>query len=419
MIKLVGKWRCKFLSDIRIETFPALEGDCFLISIGNETKTNILIDGGFEETYHNYLKPRLINMAKNGEELSLVIVTHVDSDHIEGIIELFKENGTADNPLIIPIKEVWHNSYRHLNSIKQKGEEIGTTEKQILSGMISLGAVAQSKKKNNPNKDVSAKDGSTLAALLYGGNYNWNGMYDGEAVNCMNKELVSLTKDINFRLLSPNTDSLKRLEKYWVKELRKKKYDFKLTENKLFDDAYEFFLLSQNDSRENSENKNVSYKEKKGNLDYFLSKKMSHDNSPVNGSSISFIIEYKGKKLLFLADSHPKSIYAEIQSLVDKFDYDPFFDLIKVSHHGSHRNTSIELLSLIDSPNYLFSTNGKKNNHPNSETIARIISREGRERNLIFNYPINNELLSDEDLRTEYTFLVTFPDGEEIMVIDL
>lgn len=59
-------------------------------------------------------------MAKNGEELSLVIVTHVDQDHIEGIIELFNENGTADDPKVIPIKEVWHNSYRHLNFLNQK-----------------------------------------------------------------------------------------------------------------------------------------------------------------------------------------------------------------------------------------------------------------------------------------------------------
>ncbi|TDL80963.1 AVAST type 1 anti-phage system MBL fold metallo-hydrolase Avs1a [Peribacillus frigoritolerans] len=406
------------MSDIRIEAYPALEGDCFLISIGKKEKKNILIDGGFAETYHDYLKPKLISMAENGEELSLVIVTHVDSDHIEGIIELFKENGSAENPLIIPISEVWHNSYRHLNSIKQKGEELSSNEKDILSGIISQGCVAQSKK-NDPNKDISAKDGSTLAALLYSGMYNWNSLYDGQAVNCDKKGLVSLTEDINLRLLSPNSESLKRLEKYWFKELRKKKYDFKLTDNKLFDDAYEFYLLSQNDSQQNNESINVSYKDKKMSLDQLLSKKMSHDNSPANGSSISFIIEYKDKKLLFLADSHPKSIHKEIQSLMDNFNYNPFFDIIKVSHHGSHRNTSADLLSLIDSPFYLISTNGEKNNHPNPETIARIISRKGIERHIIFNYPVNNELLSNEELRTEYKFSLEFSDGYQIKVIDL
>lgn len=407
--------------DIRIEVYPALEGDCFLISIGNEIKTNILIDGGFAETYHGYLKPRLLRMAEHGEELDLVVVTHVDSDHIEGIIELFKENGTAKNPLIIPITEVWHNSYRHLDSIKQKGEELIPDEKRILAGIISQGGIVSKKKKNNPNKDVSAKDGSTLAALLYNGEYNWNSLYGGRAINCNNVGLISLTPDINIRMLSPNSESLRKLEKYWVKELRKKKYDFKLTDDKLFDDAYEFYLLSQRDSQQNNENKNVSHKDKKLSLDYLLSKKMSHDGSSVNGSSISFIIEYKEKKLLFLADSHPRKIHKEIQELVYKFNYDPLFDFVKVSHHGSHRNTSVELLSLIDSPIYLFSTNGKKNNHPNSETIARIISRKKEEthRHLIFNYPIKNDLLSDEELKKEYRFSVELSDGKQIKVIDL
>ncbi|KIL24203.1 hypothetical protein B4134_3017 [Bacillus safensis] len=407
--------------DIRIEVYPALEGDCFLISIGNEIKTNILIDGGFAETYHGYLKPRLLRMAEHGEELDLVVVTHVDSDHIEGIIELFKENGTAKNPLIIPITEVWHNSYRHLDSIKQKGEELIPDEKRILAGIISQGGIVSKKKKNNPNKDVSAKDGSTLAALLYNGEYNWNSLYGGRAINCNNVGLISLTPDINIRMLSPNSESLRKLEKYWVKELRKKKYDFKLTDDKLFDDAYEFYLLSQRDSQQNNENKNVSHKDKKLSLDYLLSKKMNHDGSSVNGSSISFIIEYKEKKLLFLADSHPRKIHKEIQELVYKFNYDPLFDFVKVSHHGSHRNTSVELLSLIDSPIYLFSTNGKKNNHPNSETIARIISRKKEEthRHLIFNYPIKNDLLSDEELRKEYRFSVELSDGKQIKVIDL
>lgn len=407
------------LSDIRIEVYPALEGDCFLISIGKERKTNILIDGGFAETYNDYLKPRLISMAENGEELNLVIVTHVDADHIEGIIELFKENGTAENPLIIPIKEVWHNSYRHLNSLKQKGKELSSNEEGILSGIISQGSVVQNKKNNNPNKDISAKDGSTLAALLLSRKYKWNSLYDGKAVNCDNNGLIALTEDINLRLLSPNSESLKRLEKYWFKELRKKKYDFKLTDNKLFDDAYEFFLLSQNDDQQNNESENVSYKEKKMSLDHLLSKKMNHDNSPANGSSISFIIEYKKKKLLFLADSHPKSIQKEIQNLVNNIGYNPFFNIIKVSHHGSHRNTSTELLGLIDSPIYLFSTNGEKNNHPNPETIARIISRKGLERKLIFNYPVNNEILSNEDIRTEYQFSLEFSDGYHVKVIDL
>ena len=43
------------MKKVSIEMFPAKVGDSFLISIfeGND-KVNILIDGGFKETYTNY-----------------------------------------------------------------------------------------------------------------------------------------------------------------------------------------------------------------------------------------------------------------------------------------------------------------------------------------------------------------------------
>jgi len=81
------------------------------------------------------------------------------------------------------------------------------------------------------------------------------------------------------------------------------------------------------------------------------------------------------------------------------------FDIIKVSHHGSITNTSKELLEIIDSRNYIISSDGSKFDHPDIETIAKIINRKSAfTRNLHFNYPpkfikeINNASLKDEYL---------------------
>lgn len=92
--------------------FPALQGDCFFISFNDEKKTHILIDGGFEETYHQFLKIRLIEIAEKGEEIALLVVTHIDADHIEGIIELFKENKTSLKSAL------YSNAYQIKNFIK-------------------------------------------------------------------------------------------------------------------------------------------------------------------------------------------------------------------------------------------------------------------------------------------------------------
>lgn len=122
-----------------IEALPANEGDCILVTIEQES-LHILIDGGTAETYRNYLKNRLIQLKNEGGAIDLLIVTHIDNDHIGGVIELLKENGSNKDSKIIEIKNIWHNSYRHLQ-FEKKGT-LGNSEKKILNTVIAGGEVS-------------------------------------------------------------------------------------------------------------------------------------------------------------------------------------------------------------------------------------------------------------------------------------
>lgn len=401
--------------------FPALEGDCILLSLGDELKrTHILIDGGFAVTYKNYIKPRLQEISSKGEHISLVVVTHIDTDHIEGILELFKENNAADNPQIIKIEEVWHNSYKHLQ-LEEVAEltKLDWKEKAILSNIKAKGSIG-SKESLSGDKDISAEHGSSLAALLYRGNYKWNTHFNGMAVRCDNKNIIKLDSDIVIRLLSPNNEKLNKLQEYWLRELQKEKYDFKLNKDELFNDAYEFYLMNQREIEKGYEIKEISYTESTKDLNDYLSKSESYDSSPANGASISFVLEYKGKKLLFLGDSHPQLIKLELEKLLNQGDSKLFFDLIKVSHHGSHRNTSKNLLEIIDSEIFLLSTNGGRNKHPNNETIARIVCREThKKRRLIFNYLHGEQPWDEEGNKEKYNYNVNYPENQQYTVIEL
>lgn len=51
----------------------------------------ILIDGGYVDTYENYLLPTLKEIAARGGELDVVVVTHIDGDHISGIIRMMED----------------------------------------------------------------------------------------------------------------------------------------------------------------------------------------------------------------------------------------------------------------------------------------------------------------------------------------
>ena len=71
---------------MRIIILPALNGDCILVEI--QPSHYILIDGGYVDTYENYLLPTLEEIAARGGELDIVVVTHIDCDHISGIIRM-------------------------------------------------------------------------------------------------------------------------------------------------------------------------------------------------------------------------------------------------------------------------------------------------------------------------------------------
>ena len=62
----------------------------------------ILIDGGPANVYKPHLRPRLRRSAKRAEldeqdplPVDLLMVSHVDDDHIQGILELTKEQRSA------------------------------------------------------------------------------------------------------------------------------------------------------------------------------------------------------------------------------------------------------------------------------------------------------------------------------------
>jgi hypothetical protein len=96
-----------------------------------------------------------------------LIITHIGEYHIDGSIEFIRENVMADNPKIIEVKEIWHNSYRHMQFDKEKLIKISGFEKRQLEEIT----LASSEIKRNEiceETQISARQGSKLAGYLYG-----------------------------------------------------------------------------------------------------------------------------------------------------------------------------------------------------------------------------------------------------------
>ncbi|MBM7029940.1 MBL fold metallo-hydrolase [Bacillus velezensis] len=366
---------------IKVRMYPAKNGDCFLISLGEQNKKHILIDCGYTETYERFLKPDLIKINEAGEKLNLMIITHIDADHILGAIRFIEDNNKNQ---FISIDEVWHNSYKHLQENEKGDFKLSKQEEDILKGQISLGKsyIERDSQEGIDHTEISMKQGSTLGALLLKGNYSWNSSFMGKAVALENKEKVEI-ENVAIRILSPNKSKLSKLERKWIKELRDKKWNFKINENELFDDAYEFMMLMDEEviidhsavSRKGEERDKIIIEEA-------VKARTPIDTSEINGSSIGILLQFNEKKMLFLGDAHPDIICEGLKNLKE-FD----FDLVKVPHHGSKKNMTTELANLLKSKIFLVSTNGVKHQHPDIESIAKIISLNPLEqKRLYFNY---------------------------------
>lgn len=387
------------MGNIIVDMLPANEGDCFLVTV-EEADIIILIDGGTAETYNSFLKAKLQKLNQSGKCIDLLIVTHIDDDHIGGILELLRENGSNQESKIIKIKNIWHNSYRHLQFKREK--ETGKAEKQILSNYIVAGSAQENLEKADSRKDISVKQGSTLAALILKGGYQWNHQFEGKAICCDGENTISIGKECQITVLTPDKEALNRLAKIWKKELKSKRFAFEFSDDELFDDAYEFYMRFFENPIE-CVDKQISDSTQELNIEKLANQEGNPDTSKTNQASISILLEFQGKSLLFLADTHA-------DEAIKKLNGRNQFDLIKLPHHGSSRNISRKFIDDMETDTYLISTNSVRYHHPDLETVAKIICKKTTYRkNIFFNYrlekvmPILEQIKERED--TQFIFL--------------
>lgn len=107
---------------MKVEFLKAGAGDSIWIS---HNQKNIVIDGGKSTSA---IKKRYNQMPK-AENIDLLVVTHIDSDHIAGVIALVKYIKKKDE--LGRIKEVWFNFPK-----KEKTNEYSVNEGNELSGLL-------------------------------------------------------------------------------------------------------------------------------------------------------------------------------------------------------------------------------------------------------------------------------------------
>jgi len=353
--------------------YPAKNGDAFLV---HASGAHVLIDAGYASTFNDHILDDLRQVSRAGDALDLLICTHIDKDHIGGLLEFISSNGPRGARNIVEVKEVWHNSLRSLPAAP--GAPNSSSDRQLLEAIQRRGFLLPPGPGPAANP-ISAKQGSSLARLLHQLGYVWN---SGDGTTCMTsgRPPLALPNDVQVQLIGPPLARLQELRSWWLAQMRKISYRGGATVDAQVEDAYEMLCASTREPKPSTV-KTISAGGSKRLVDLHVP-----DASPTNGSSIATIIDAGGKRLLFLGDAWAQDVIAELK-LVRGSDAPQMFDAIKVSHHGSIYNTSVDLLSLIDAPVFLVSSNGSAHNHPDFEVLAEIVDRPATfERTIYFNY---------------------------------
>lgn len=372
-----------FIKDqILIKSFPATTGDCFLIEFIKEDY-RILIDGGYGKTYHKYLKKYLLELASQGKRINLLIITHIDSDHIGGIQAVLKENGSATHPNIIFIDEVWYNAFPHMCSEEIHKQPTPYTTKEILKGIIA--ANNSELEQNNGQKDISVTQGNTVVKLLLEGGYNWNTMWSGKAICVKNSVHMQLTEQIQCTLLNPGEEELQDLAKFWISKLRNMVKNFVICDDVLYSEAFESYLMHSNEEHETTR-KDIAFENVTDGQSVNWEKWTDAwsgqvDDSKTNRSSIAFMLEYEGIKMLFPGDAPIQLFQAKLPKEID---------IIKLPHHGSEKNISADFIGDTQVSYYILSTDGTKHGHPSKQVISNILYRAPGEPKLLKNYDISD-----------------------------
>jgi len=318
-----------------IEMLPAARGDSLWIEYGPSRKRHrIIIDGGVWGTGER-LRARIEALPKTRRRFDLLVITHIDLDHIAGIIALLR-----DPPEGFRVDDLWFNGWEQLIAAEDEADD----------GILG------------------AKLGERLSAWIRERRYPLNKAFDDGPAGVRNSEgalpSFELRGGMKVTVLGPGYDRLRRLRTTWEKEIR---------EAQLTPGAAGEIL----EGIAHPEEADDGILGGRIDIEKLAESKFREDTSRANASSIALLAEYDGRRCIFAGDAFASDLAAAVRRVTGEkgivSEGRLAVDALKLSHHGGRKNTSSEFLDLLDCPNYLVSTDGSVYSHPHEESIARVI----------------------------------------------
>jgi beta-lactamase superfamily II metal-dependent hydrolase len=316
-----------------LEALQANDGDCLLLHYGSGRKTGlIVIDGGPATIYKSVLKPRLDELRGQGTlDLRMVMVSHIDADHITGVLDMFKDLAKCDSagkPRPYRIHSLWHNSFEKLGVAKKASVESKAVAAAV-SGAMTPPAGLDGKVKAVVASVQQGSDLQNCAIQLR--DVKLNAETQGGLVMApkSGSKTIAIDTDagLSFTVLGPRQEEIDALEAEWEKTKAKP------------------------GAKANSAAVAADYL----------------NRTVPNLSSIVVLAEWKGKgagskRMLLTGDAGGDFILDGLAGAGLLKAGKIHVDLLKVQHHGSRHSIEQSYFEKVTADSYVISGDGKHGN---------------------------------------------------------
>lgn len=367
---------------MRIQVFQSDKGDCLLVT--GRDGTRVLADGGMRSSYTAHVASALGRIAKDGGELDLVYVSHIDQDHISGVLQLMEDqvvwrvrdyqhksgNGEfPDPPRPRPpkVKRLWHNAFH-----ETVGDNSGAIEDALAASAAVLEAgdrdversfaQAQREVANSVSEGIELSRRVGPEQLKIPLNEEFGGRL---AVVRDDPRKVDLGS-VRLTLLGPFERDLRALRKEWNAWLRDHEDALERVRAKMRADAERLGT---------------------GEVEGFRSALAMRarelgDRGRVtvpNLASIMLLAEEGDTTLLLTGDGHGEDILKGLDKAGRLADGAIHVNVLKVQHHGSEHNIDADFCRRVTADHYVFCANGAHEN-PDLAVLDAVVRSRTPER---------------------------------------
>ena len=351
---------------MKLTVFQSADGDCLLLR-GADGRT-ILVDGGRPESYSQHVAPSVAAMRKQGNGLDVIYVSHIDADHITGVLQLLDDevawrvhefqlaNGNASHkkpaaPRPPEVRGIWHNAFHEQTGLNTQEIE----DMLAASARVLLGA-------SDPKLRRTGEDHANLASSVRQAIQVSRRIGDEQLRIPLNEPAAGklmLVRDdassfllggMRLSIIGPFKADLDRLRGEWNDWLEANTVSLK--------------ALGEEARRDEERLAGTGVDSIARPLAILAAELGRRDKvTAPNLASLMLYVEEGTRSILLTGDGHCADILKGLEH-AGKLDNGGTIhvDVLKVQHHGSEHNTDAPFCRRVTADHYVFCGNGEHQN---------------------------------------------------------